>query len=103
MKRQELQLEQNKLDLETTINQSYVDVQNAAKTYEAAQKTLDARRLAYDYAKERYEVGLMNAFDFGQAQARLDNAEAEVVRSKYDYIFRIKLLEFFNGMPISLD
>lgn len=103
VKRQELQLEQNKLDLETTVNQSYVDVQNAAKTYEAAQKTLEARRLAYDYAKERYEVGLMNAFDFGQAQARLDNAEAEVVRSKYDYIFRIKLLEFFNGMPISLD
>ncbi|MCO5725680.1 TolC family protein [Robiginitalea marina] len=99
----ELQLEQSKLDLENTINQAYVDVKNSAKAYEAAQKTQQARRLAYEYSKERYEVGLLNAFDFGQAQARVDNAEAEVIRSKYDYIFRIKVLEFFYGLPISLD
>lgn len=100
--RSELQLEQNKLDLESNINTAYVDVTNAAKTYEAAQKTLEARRLAFDYAQERYEVGLMNAFDFSQAQARVDNAEAEVIRSKYDYIFRIKVLEFYFGLPIQL-
>lgn len=98
-----LQLEQDKLDLETTVNQAYVDVQNAAKTYEAAQKTLEARRLAYDYSRERFDVGLMNAFDYSQAQARVDNAEAEVIRSKYDYIFRIKVLEFFFGLPIVLN
>ncbi len=98
-----LQLEQDKLDLETTINQAYVDVENNAKLYEAAQKTLEARRLAYDYTKERFDVGLMNAFDFSQAQARVDNAEAEVIRSKYNYIFRIKVLEFFYGLPIVLN
>lgn len=101
--RAELQLEQDKLDLESNINTAYVDVSNTAKTYEAAQKTLAAREIAFDYAKERYDVGLMNAFDYGQAQARVDNAAAEVVRSKYDYIFRIKVLEFFFGLPITLD
>ncbi len=98
-----LQLEQTKLDLETTINQAYVDVQNSAKAYEASQKTLDARRTAYEYTKDRFEVGLMNAFDFSQAQSRVDNAEAEVVRNKYNYIFRIKVLEFFYGLPIVLN
>ncbi|GGD46182.1 TolC family protein [Muriicola marianensis] len=98
-----LQLEQTKLDLETTINQAYVDVQNTAKAYEASQKTLDARRTAYEYTKDRFEVGLMNAFDFSQAQSRVDNAEAEVVRNKYNYIFRIKVLEFFYGLPIVLN
>lgn len=98
-----LQLEQTKLDLETTINQAYVDVQNSAKAYEASQKTLDARRLAYEYTKDRFDVGLMNAFDFSQAQSRVDNAEAEVVRNKYNYIFRIKVLEFFYGLPIVLN
>ncbi len=101
--RAELQLEQDKLDLETNVNQAYVDVKNAEKTYEAAMKTLQARRTAYDYAKERYEVGLLNAFDFGQAQARLDNAAAEVIRSKYNYIFRIKVLDFFYGIPLAMD
>ena len=99
----QLQLEQNKLELETNINQAYVDVKSFAKAYEAAQKTLEARRLAYDYSKERYDVGLMNAFDFSQAQSRVDNAEADVVRTKYDYIFRLKVLEFYFGLPIQLN
>ncbi len=73
------------------------------KSYEAAEKTLEARSLAYQYAKERFDVGLLNAFDFSQAQARVDNAEAEVIRTKYDYIFRLKILEFYFGIPISLD
>ncbi|PKA97529.1 outer membrane protein [Flavobacteriaceae bacterium MAR_2009_75] len=98
-----LQLEQDKLDLETNINQAYVDVKSFSKAYEAAQKTLEARQLAYDYSKERYEVGLMNAFDFSQAQSRVDNAAAEVVRTKYDYIFRIKVLEFYFGLPMQLN
>jgi outer membrane protein len=86
--RSQLQLEQNKLDLETNINQVYVDVKALAKAYEAAQKTLEARRLAYD---------------FSQSQSRVDNAEADVVRTKYDYIFRLKVLEFYFGIPIALN
>ena len=103
LEKAKLQLEQNKLDLETNIQQAYVDVSTFEKAYEAAEKTLEARRLAYEYAKERYEVGLMNAFDFSQAQARVDNAQADVIRTKYDYIFRLKILEFYFGLPISLD
>lgn len=103
LERAKLQLEQNKLDLETNIQQAYVDVSTFEKAYEAAEKTLEARTLAYEYAKERYEVGLMNAFDFSQAQSRVDNAQADVIRTKYDYIFRLKILEFYFGIPISLD
>lgn len=98
-----LQLEQTKLDLENDVVQAYVDLKNAAKTYEAAQKTLEARQLAYQYSKERFEVGLLNAFDFSQAQSRVENAAAEAVRAKYDYIFRIKVLEFYFGLPIVLN
>lgn len=103
VQRAELQLEQDKLTLESNINTAYADVENFAKSYEAAQRTLEARQLAYDYAKARYEEGLMNAFDFSQAQARVDNAAAEVIRNKYNYIFRIKVLEFYFGLPIRLD
>ncbi|MEK9751109.1 MAG: TolC family protein [Flavobacteriaceae bacterium] len=102
VKRSELQYEQTKLDLESAVNQAYNDVKTFVKAYEAAQKSLDARRLAYQYAKERFEVGLMNSFDFSQAQARLDNAEATVIRTKYDYIFRLKILEFYFGIPMGV-
>jgi outer membrane protein len=101
--RANIQLEQEKLALETTVNQAYVDVKNLSKAYEASEKTVAARRLAYEYSKERFDVGLMNSFDFSQAQARVDDAEAQLIRTKYDYIFRLKVLEFYFGMPISLD
>lgn len=103
VKKAELQFEQDKLDLETDIQQVYVDVTNFQKAYEAAEKTLEARRLAYQYSKERFDVGLMNAFEFSQAQSLVDNAEANVIRTKYDYIFRLKVLEFYFGIPIQLN
>lgn len=103
LEKAKLQFVQDKLDLEVNINQAYVDVIGFSKAYEAAEKTLEARRLAYDYSKERFEVGLMNAFDFSQAQSRVDNAAAEVIRTKYDYIFRLKVLEFYFGIPIALE
>jgi outer membrane protein len=103
VKKAKVQLEQEKLALETTVNQAYVAVNNSFKSYEAAQKSLEAGQLAYQYSKERYDVGLMNAFEFSQAQARVDNAEATVIQTKYDYIFRLKVLEFYFGIPINLN
>lgn len=103
VERAKLQLEQDKQTLESNVNQAYVDVRGSFKSYEAAEKTMDARKLAYEYSKERFDVGLMNAFDYSQAQARVDNAAAEVIRTKYDYIFRLKVLEFYFGIPLALD
>lgn len=103
LKRAELQFEQTKLELEATVNQAYVDVQTFSKAYEAAEKNLEARELAYQYQKDRFDVGLLNAFAFGQSQAQLDDARANVIRSKYDYIFRLKILEFYFGIPIQLN
>lgn len=102
-KQAQLQFEQDKLDLEVNVNQSYVDVKSAAKSFESAQKTMEARSLSYNYAKDSYDAGLLNAFDFSISQARVDNAEAEVIRTKYDYIFRLKILEFYFGIPITLN
>jgi len=99
----QIEFERAKLQLETDVNQAYVDVTNFFKAFQAAEKTLEARTLAYQYSKERFDVGLMNSFDFSQAQSRVDNAEAELIKAKYDYIFRLKILEFYFGIPVSLE
>ncbi|WP_405410572.1 TolC family protein [Maribacter sp. Asnod1-A12] len=99
----QIEYERTKLQLETDVNQAYVNVTNFFKTFQAAEKTLEARSLAFQYSKERYDVGLMNAFDFSQSQTLVDNAEADLIRAKYDYIFRLKILEFYFGIPISLE
>jgi len=96
----EIQLKQTELDLERNVYQAYNDLSNAKKTYEAAQKTLEARKLAFDFSKERYNVGLLNSFDFSQSSIALENAQSEVLRAKYDYIFKTKVLEFYFGIPL---
>lgn len=92
--------EQQELDLERNVFTAYSDTKSAKESYEAALQALEARKLSFDYAKERYAVGLMNVFDYNQAQTALTNAESEVLRTKYDYIFRTKILEFYFGIPL---
>lgn len=99
--RSKYQLEQANLDIETNVYQAYNDARGALKAYEAAQKTLLARKEAFDYSKERYNVGLLNAFDYNQSQSRFEQAQSDVVRTKYDYIFKLKVLEFYFGIPIT--
>ena len=87
--------------METSVYQAYNDTKGALKAYEAAQKTLIAREEAFNYSKERYSVGLLNAFDYNQSQNRFEAAQSEVIRTKYDYIFKLKVLEFYFGIPIT--
>ncbi|CCG52362.1 Probable outer membrane efflux protein precursor [Flavobacterium indicum GPTSA100-9 = DSM 17447] len=98
--RSKLNFNQQELDLERNVFTAYTDTKAAKESFEAATASLASRKLAFEYAKERYEIGLMNVFDFNQSQTALANAESEVVRTKYDYIFRIKILEFYFGVPL---
>lgn len=98
--RTKLNFKQQELDLERNVFTAYTDTKAARESFEAATASLTSRKLAFEYAKERYEIGLMNVFDYNQAQTALANAESEVLRTKYDYIFRIKILEFYFGVPL---
>jgi outer membrane protein len=90
-------LEQVKLDLRNTINQAYNDAKGSLKAYQAAEKTVAARKLAYEYAKERFDNGGMNTFNFLQAGQRYEAAQSEMIKTKYNYIFKLKVLEFYFG------
>ena len=99
VKKSEYSLNQIKLDLENTINQAYTDANGSLKAYEAAEKTLAARKLAYEYAKESFGNGAINTFNFLQAQQRYESAQSELIKNKYDYIFKLKVIEFYFGIP----
>ncbi len=98
--RAEYQLEQAKLDLESNVYQAFVDAKGAAKAYDAAKVALEAQQLAFKYAQERYDVGLTNAFELRQAQFELTNSESKLIQAKYDYIFKVKVLELYFGIPV---
>lgn len=98
--RSKIALNQQELDLERNIYTAFTDAKGAMKAYESAIITLEARQEAFNYAKEKFAVGMLNAFDLNQSQSLFVNAQSEVVRTKYDYIFRVKVIEFYFGIPI---
>ena len=100
LEKTKIALEQQNLDLQRTIYAAFTDAKGSLNANESAISTLEARQEAYNYAKEKYAVGMMNSFDYNQAQTILVNAQSEVLRTKYDSIFKIKILEFYFGIPI---
>ena len=100
LERSKIAYEQSELDLERNVYTAFTDAQGALKSYEAAELAVEARKEAFRYATERYEVGLINTLDLNQSQTLYANAQSEVLRTKYDYMFRVKILEFYFGIPI---
>ena len=98
--RSKIAFSQQELDLERNVFNAFTDAKGAVKANESAIITLEARQEAYNYAKEKFAVGMLNAFDLNQSQTLFVNAQSEVVRTKYDYIFRVKVIEFYFGIPI---
>ena len=98
--RSELNLESAKLSLQQTIQRAFLDAKAALKSYEASKKSLEAQREAFKNAQDRYKFEAMTLFDFDQVRSRLVSAESELIRSKYDYVFKSKVLKFYNGESI---
>ncbi|MBE0422733.1 MAG: TolC family protein [Lutibacter sp.] len=96
-------LDNQKLQLEQTIQKAFYDAKAAAKTYESAKKSLSAQEEAIKNAQESYSFGVMTQFDFDQVRNRFVNAEGAMIRAKYDFVFKTKVLEFYYGEIIVLD
>ncbi|MDA9976608.1 TolC family protein [Polaribacter sp.] len=90
-------LESEKIQLKQTIEQAFLDVKAAAKSYQAAKISLAAQEEAFKNSQQRYNFGDMTLFDFDQVRTRLVNAKGVMIRSKFDFVFKTKILEFYSG------
>lgn len=98
--RAQLNMQQTTLELEQKVYTAYTDTQGALQTYQATEKSANARELSLEYARERYEVGMINVFDLNQNQNLYLAAQSEALRAKYDFIFKTKILEYYFGLPV---
>ena len=99
---QELQMENTKKSLYKEIQQAYSNATASQKKYQAAGKSVLASKEAFDYARRRYEAGKSTVFEFNEAKTKYAQSLAEQAQAKFDYIFRVKILDFYNGTPIRL-
>ena len=94
--------ERQKLDLESQINQAYNDARGSFKFYEASIKTVKSRKIAFNNTQNRFQAGVMNSFDFVQAKQRYEQSLSDQIRAKFDYVFKLKVVEFYFGIPLTI-
>lgn len=96
----ELQLRKN--ELRKNIEQKYYDALGAYKTYNASKISVESLKESFKYTEEKFNVGMVNSVDYSLAKMKLTQAESELLRAKYDYIFKTKILDFYMGIPLTL-
>jgi len=57
---------------------------------------------AFRYIEEKFNVGMVNSVDYNLQKNQLTSAKSQLLQAKYEYIFRTKILDFYNGIPIEL-
>ncbi len=109
IQRTKIAMEQAALDLEITkqqlqkeIQQAYADARAALKRYEATQGSVEALQESFEYANEKFDVGMITSFEYNDAKNKLAAAEADLISAKYEFVFKVKVLDFYLGNPMKL-
>ena len=108
VKNSKLNLISSKYTLEATKNQLYKEIQQAHadataafKKYIASEKSLTATEESFRYSQQKFDVGLVNIVDFNLAKNQFLRVQSDMLQSKYEYIFKSNILQFYRGKPIS--
>ncbi len=98
---------QNEYQLVT--DQLYKDIQQAhsnatasLKKYIASKKAVQSTREAFRYTEQKYEVGNVNSVDYAIAKTNLLRARSDNLQAKYEYMFSMKILDFYRGKQFIL-
>ena len=98
----QLQDEQEKINLKTNIYNAYQDAFSALQKYNASVRSVEASQKALDFSKKRLDIGLLGTLDYIVTQNNLFTAKIEEVSNRYDFVFKMKVLEFYKGLGIKL-
>jgi outer membrane protein len=101
-KNQKYQADLLRQQLRQAVEQAYNDMKLAQSNFEARQKQVEALELNFKAVESRFNAGASNAVDYNLAKLNLDQAKAQLIRAKYEYLFRIKVLDFYMNKPIEL-
>ena len=95
-------LQETKNNLEQSIQKAYYDALAAKQKYLASITAVESLSEAFTYSQIRYEEGVINQVEYNQTKTTLTKAQSDLVQAKFDYIFRLKILDFYQGKPLEL-
>ena len=99
---QQLQMDDTKKTLYKEIQQAYYNATAAQKKYQSAGKSVLAAREAFEYAENKYAAGKSTVYELNESKTQYAKSLAEEVQAKYEYVFRVKILEFYAGEELRL-
>jgi len=94
---------QAKQTLKNDIQTAIANARSTKLQLAAAQKSVESSRLAFSNSEKRYALGAINSLDFMTAKTNLAIAENDLIVAKYDYLFRLKILDFYQGKTLTMD
>lgn len=92
-----------KKQLYKNIQQSFADASAALKKYAASRKAVTSMEEAFRYTEQKFNVGLVTPVDYNASKSQLLQAQSDLAQAKYEYIFKTKVLDFYRGIPLSLN
>ena len=98
----EMQNTQTQQQLKNDIQTSIANARAGRKQLDAAQKSFAAMQTAFQNMEKRHAIGAVNSFDLTTARNNLNTAENDLIVAKYDYLFKLKILDFYQGKPLDL-
>jgi len=98
----EYQLQTSRNVLQKDIEQAYTNALAALNRYVSSEKAVKSTEEAFRYTEEKFNVGMVNSLEYNQSKNNLTAAQSELLQAKYEYIFRAKILDFYNGVTIKL-
>lgn len=92
-----------RLQLRQTIETAYTNLRASSNRYRATAAQVAQLARAFQASESRFNAGALNSTDYNVAKSNLDRARASLVQAKYDYIFRVKLLDFYQNKPLTFE
>jgi outer membrane protein len=96
-------LDATKKQLYKSIQQAYADAVAALKKYTASKKAVSYSEESFRYTEQKFNVGMVTSVDYNAAKTQLLNAQSDMVQAKYEFIFKTKVLDFYKGIPLTLN
>jgi outer membrane protein len=96
----DLTVESTKLQIQKNVQQAYADANAGLKKYNASMKAIDAMQESFKYTEQKFNVGMLNTNDYNDAKNKLIKAQSELLQAKYEYVFKTKVLDFYQGKPL---
>jgi len=93
-----LELERTHLDIKNTIAQVHFDMEAAYNRYQSLLKQVDAYKESYRVNEIRFNNGVSNFLNYVTSKNNLDNAKVNLANAKYEYLLRVKVLDYYRGV-----